>query len=416
MAWVVLSAWCGSRQPEEPSTPSQLIALSTSRTQGTGSDLRILPAQALFLDPSGGKVPVYIIEDKASNVFHGVLPWRDGVLTYGGDAARIVAWSPPTSEGTVLWEVRFGGPHDRIRDLAVGDLLSDNTTWMVAATHDQGVVAVGREDGSDWRWEEIARAPETFVHEVEIGDLDGDGRMEIYTTPSSPNVRAGTSQPGGVDRFWWTGEGWARERLITWADTHAKEILVADVGDGPALFAVKEGVVGPGGRLEEPVQIVQLVPQDGGWHEVPVVSLAGERQSRSLVRATPEPDEPACLFATGMNTGLWRIDRRGDGWTARQVDASSRGFEQAAHWVDAAPAGPALFVAHEPPHGPREIRRYRWRDGQMSRETVFRLPGDGLVWAISDVSWAISDVTLGRQPELDHPRSVDRNPDLSLER
>ena len=48
------------------------------------------------------------------------------------------------------------------------------------ATHDQGVVAVLRPDGSGtFSVEELDRQRDTIVHEVELGDLDGDGVIEV---------------------------------------------------------------------------------------------------------------------------------------------------------------------------------------------------------------------------------------------
>ena len=65
----------------------------------------------------------------------------------------------------------------------------------------QGVVAVVRPTAEGYEVEEIDHDPGTFVHEIEIGDLDGDGVPEIYATPSLPNKLDGTPQPGSVVRY-----------------------------------------------------------------------------------------------------------------------------------------------------------------------------------------------------------------------
>ena len=40
-----------------------------------------------------------------------------------------------------------------------------------------------------------------FVHEIEIGDVDGDGVLEVYATPSEPNRLDGKPQSGVVVRY-----------------------------------------------------------------------------------------------------------------------------------------------------------------------------------------------------------------------
>lgn len=368
-----------------PSGPAPALVVALARVeQPTPTEVKLLPARVLILRE--GREPE-VVDDPASNVFHKAIPWRDGLLTIGGDAARVVHWTP--GEGgwspSVLWEPRFGGTHDRIRDVEEGDVDGDGRPELVVATHDQGVVAVGdeAEDGT-WTWTELSRAPDTFVHEIELGDLDGDGTPEIYATPSEPNQSSGASQPGRVVRFVHGADGFVASDVIAWTDTHAKEILVADVGDGPALFALREGRIGPAGGLREPVAIVQLVPRaDGTWAEAPISQLAGERQARFLVAGDVDQDGAAELVATGMGTGVWLLDRGEAGWRATQSDGSSGGFEQAAHLADLDGDGALeLYVASEPADRPREIRRYRWSGGSFRRDIVHTLEGKGLVWGL----------------------------------
>ena len=75
-----------------------------------------------------------------------------------------------------------------MRDAEVGDIYGDGSAAIAVATHDQGVVAVVRPDGSGgFSVDELDATPNTIVHEIEIGDLDGDGTLEVYATPSPPN-------------------------------------------------------------------------------------------------------------------------------------------------------------------------------------------------------------------------------------
>ena len=78
-----------------------------------------------------------------------------------------------------------------MRDAEVGNIYGDGKAAIAIATHDHGVVAVLRRDDSGrFKVEELDRQPETVVHEIVIGDLNGDGVIEIYATPSAPNMMA----------------------------------------------------------------------------------------------------------------------------------------------------------------------------------------------------------------------------------
>ncbi len=71
-----------------------------------------------------------------------------------------------------------------MRDAEVGDIYGDGMAAIAVATHDQGVVAVLRPDGSGtFSVEVFDRQRDTIVHEIELGDLDGDGVIEAYATP-----------------------------------------------------------------------------------------------------------------------------------------------------------------------------------------------------------------------------------------
>ena len=105
----------------------------------------------------------------------------------------------------------------------------------------------------------IDEEADTFVHEIEIGDLDADGVLEVYATPSEPNRMDGSRQSGSVVRYV-PAKGEGRVVVADLGDRHAKEILVDDVdGDGTdELYVSVEGhLEGEGGnkRLVDPVEI-----------------------------------------------------------------------------------------------------------------------------------------------------------------
>lgn len=198
------------------------------------------PARLEILRREGGEWHTTVLEDPESNVFHKALvldpaEGEPGILTAGGMGAAIKLWRRQGDrwEAQTLWQTEFGGARNRMRDVEVADLFGDGRPALAVATHDQGVVAVLRQqaDGA-WAVTELDREANTFVHEIEIGDLNGDGTLEIYATPSEPNTLEGTEQRGHVVRYVpRANEG--RTVVADLGNRHAKEIWVGDVdGDG----------------------------------------------------------------------------------------------------------------------------------------------------------------------------------------
>ena len=137
-----------------------------------------------------------------------------------------------------------------MRDVEVADLFGDGRDSMAVATHDQGIVATIHPDGSGgFDVQELDVEPNTFVHEIEIGDVNGDGTLEVYATPSEPNRLDGSEQSGQVVRYV-PKDGEGRVLVADLGDRHAKEILVDDVdGDGTdELYVVVEGKLKKGSK------------------------------------------------------------------------------------------------------------------------------------------------------------------------
>ena len=82
---------------------------------------------------------------------------------------------------------------NRMRDAEIGNLYGEGIPAIAVATHDQGVVGVVRRTGSGFDVQELDRQANRFVHEIELGDLNTDGAMEVYATPSEPNTLAGNA-------------------------------------------------------------------------------------------------------------------------------------------------------------------------------------------------------------------------------
>ena len=197
------------------------------------------PARFDILTLEDGAWETETVEDAQSNVFHKVMVLTPrgeapGILTLGGSGAYVKLWrrSKGELEPSTLWHAEFGGKFNRMRDAEIADLYGDGTPAIAVATHDQGVVAVLRQRANKWKVERIDEKPDTFVHEIEIGDLDRDGTLEVYATPSEPNKLDAESQHGEVVRYVPRN----RQGPTIVADLgkrHAKEIYVGDAdGDG----------------------------------------------------------------------------------------------------------------------------------------------------------------------------------------
>jgi hypothetical protein len=321
------------------------------------------------------------LEDSDSNVFHKAVPWGGGLLTIGGNQAMLKTWRFATGAWTqeVHWNPKFGGRFDRLRDLESGDVDGDGRDEVVIATHDQGVIAVLHPD-EGWRVEQVDREPDTFVHEIEIGDVDGDKVAEFFSTPSKPN-KLDQEQPGEVRMYKYTGGGWQRSVVDAPGDTHAKEILVADTdGDRVAeLYVVWEGAVTKDGKLTQPVTVKQYRGKDGGFASTVVASVP-DRQMRALAAGDVNGDGSIDLVGTSLKAGVWLFERDGAGWKRTLIDGQSSGFEHPLHLADLDGDGLLeVYVAAEDQH---ELRRYQWKDGRFERTVVVPLsPGD-ITWNV----------------------------------
>jgi len=323
------------------------------------------------------------LEDADSNAFHKAMPWENGFLTIGATQAMLKTWQFVNGAWAqqTRWNPKFGGKFDRLRDIEQGDVDGDRKDDLVIATHDQGVIAVVH-PSLGWKVEEIDRQPDTFVHEIELGDVDGDGTLEIFATPSKPNTLE-QEQPGEVRMYRYGKSGWQKSIVDAPGDTHAKEILTADIDrNGIAeLFVVWEGAVGDGGAIVRPVTIKQYRLLGSGKFASTEVASVPDRQMRAIAAGDVNGDGKVDLVAGAMSTGLWLFEQDGTGWKKSQIDAASSGFEHPVHLADLDGDGQLeIYVASEDQH---ELRQYRWQNGAFVKTVIAPLtPGD-ITWNIT---------------------------------
>ena len=362
----------GERQAAGAEGDALLLSVSVFATNEDGSP-KPLPARMAILTPAGSGWSHRFIEDPDSNVFHKAMVYRgggaEGILTLGGTKAAVKLWRPDGGSET-LWEADFGGQFSRMRDAEVGDIYGDGAAAIAVATHDQGVVGVVRPDGSGgFSVDQLDARANTVVHEIELGDLDGDGTLEIYATPSSPNEVDGTPQPGTVVRYV-PAHGEGPVVVADLGTRHAKEILVEDVdGDGrDELYVSVEAV--SGGRVEIRRYDAGTDPAAG-----PVIATLDDQLCRFLTAGDVDGDGVLEIVAATRQAGLWLLRRVGGGWEKELIAADSSSFEHSTLLLDLDGDGrDELYVASD---DQGQVRRYTWENDAWQREIILEY-SDGL--------------------------------------
>jgi hypothetical protein len=384
-------------QPELPKTiapkptPGRALLVAQSEFKPNAEGKYTVPDAAglLVLAPtSSGAWKMSRIEDRESNVFHKALAIEGGgILTIGGNQARLKLWHDAGGAWTAqtLWSPTFGGEQNRLRDFETADFDGDGRGDLAIATHDQGVVAVGWNRPDGWKFEEIDRKPDTFVHEIEIGDLDGNGKLEIYATPSQPNTTSGLGQGGEIVRYAWNGQKFERSVVAAFASRHVKEVLVADLeGDGAfELYAALEAEMGKDGAIVTPVEIRRFDWKGGSFESRKVVDL-DDRFCRFLTVGDVDRDGAKELIASAFSSGVWVIEQAGGNYSKTCIDSETGGFEHAAYVADVdGESGLELYVADDTGG---VIDRYVYDGKGYVKSVVNRRPvaGQAMVWNITD--------------------------------
>jgi len=325
------------------------------------------------------------LEDPESNVFHKAILGDDGsILTIGAMGAHLKRWTFTDGQWSQdkLWSQSWGGKFDRLRDIEIGDVDGDGKDEYVIATHDYGVVAVYNpaEDGGEPEIIELSKKADTFVHEIEIGDIEGDGTLEFFATPSDRN-RANVSQHGEVVMYKWDGKTYARSIVDPGKGTHAKEILAADIdGDGKSeIFSVQEAVL-ENKKMVKPVTIRQYTQNNEGGFSFDEIAQIDDTMTRFILAEDFDGDGKRELIAAAKKTGLYRVNPEGGKWTVTQFDANSSSFEHAIVAADLDGNGQSeLYVAAD---NQQELKRYDWNGTTFEKTLIGKLQPSVFTWSV----------------------------------
>ena len=384
-----------STRPETPADIQNGLVLALSAFPEGSSDP--LPAELEFIVRKGGEWVVTRMTDDTSNVFHKAMAYETPagetkLLTGAGEKALLKLWTKQADgsfTAETIWEKDFGGQFSRMRDVEVGDIDGNGTNVMAVATHDQGVVAVVRPSGDGYAVEELDVEKDTFVHEVELGDVDGDGAMEIYATPSEPNKLDGSHQSGQVVRYV-PSKGEGRVVVADLGDRHAKEILVHDIdGNGKdELYVIVEGQVDPETKRMSHRTEVWRYEADTPADQGVVIAELDDRLGRFLTPADLDGDGKKEIVAALFAKGVWWL-RPGDDptkpWRKKAIDRRSSSFEHATIALDLDEDGQQeLYVAGD---NQGEVRRYVWNGRRLVKEVIYERndPRSILTWNIMPI-------------------------------
>ncbi|MBN2056754.1 VCBS repeat-containing protein [bacterium] len=399
LAWLIIAAavvcWCAATAAthdpagltESIKKPTGDVTFLVSETmfieqEGEGAPKVPGPARLVMIHYDGSNAASEALEDNTGDVFHKAVACDlaglgKGFLTISGDHARLLFWHLEQGEwkSRELWRRSFGGTHDRFRDLEIGDVNGDGAADLVVGTHDKGIIAVLEQNDGQWKATELGRTDNCFVHEIELGDWDGDGRLEIFATPSEPN-RLGASQAGKIVMYSWNGEGYTPTTLDEWSDTHAKEIMAADL-DNRGRVDVYATLL-PKNNESSPVRIMRYRLANGKI-KADVIATLRDKRCRYIDHGDLDGDGIDELVATGGLTGLWIIKKEADGgWVPRQLDSSPTGFVIPILLADLDRDGAKeIYLASSRRNA---LYRYTLKNGSIERSTLAILEGTSTIF------------------------------------
>lgn len=296
-----------------------------------------------------------------------------GILTISGNVGVMKIWRKDGDTWTseLLWTDFVGDQQQRIRDVEVGDVDGDGEDELVAVTHNRGGVYVLEQTANGLEATMVASTDESiFVHEVEIGQADDDAALEFFTTPSEPNLFNGTDQAGRVDRYDFVDGQYVQSVVEDDPKSHAKEILAVDM-DGDGKVEIYSALEGPGLRpnftADGPGHLAGYTfGADGSVTKEIINDLKGP-MCRFLAVGDIDGDGRPQIVASTSRDGIYSFSRDDAGvWDRRKVAGGFRssGFEHAMVVVDVNGDGIDEVVAASDEE--EQVQAFQW-DAEKNR-------------------------------------------------
>lgn len=398
-----------SQKSTAPSGPCPTILLAQAHfietTNETTGKIKSSPSSRLvILRQAGDEWISEVIEDPESNVFHKAMIFNDpeqadaepGILTIGANAAALKLWRKSANGWTAdtLWTDAVGSKQNRLRDFEIGDVTGDGKLDFTIVTHDQGVVVVLSRAEAGWEATEIDREEGIWIHECELGDLDGDGSREIYATPSNPNRFDGKEQPGKIVVYRHGEAGFQRTVVEEFPLRHVKEILVTEIGkSSPVLLAAVEAELG--NRADAPQDakktLIKRYQYRDGQYVGEVVATLPDGLCRFLNAGDVDGDGKPELVASTHTKGIWLARPAQGMWQTKLIDADApKQFEHATVLADLDQDGTQeIYVVNDSYEDnttrrdvPGRVSRYRWSDDDWERTTLGTIEGKTITFGI----------------------------------
>ena len=326
---------------------------------------------------------------QGSDVFHKAMVFDPvdgdpGILTISANPPYLElfrkegdAWT-----GTVLWTGEVGDvdtKRNRLRDVEIADVDGDGQEEIVLVSHNRGIVMIVEQSAElPYQATEIDRSDEEhWIHEVEVGDVDGDGQVEIFATPSEPNKLDGSKQAGWLKIYRREGDQWKGEVLKEYTERHVKEILCTDLfgaGEPNVLIASLEGE-GIGGAGGANVELELFRWKDGKAESEMIVELKG-KLCRFLCAGDTDGDGRKDIIASTYKDGIFAVSYDGSAWSRQMVSTgfTTASFEHATYLFDWDGDGKDdIFVASD---DQKRLHRFFYDEdrGRYAREHLLDLP------------------------------------------